>query len=121
MLEEAFLGPGPRQHQVDGDARGPVDHRKHARLGHERQRVADARHDVSSFEGRQEVLDWMRPGVEGDVDIGGQARGAVEDSGLGAEEVPADPEGLERRADRGEQLTDRGGGRGHEPLGRGSP
>ena len=101
-LEEALLGPGPRQHKVDGDARGPVDHGKHARLGHERQGVANAWRETSSLQGRQDIFDWMQPGVESDVDIGGQARGAVEDGSLGAEEVPANPEWLERRADRGE-------------------
>jgi hypothetical protein len=79
-----------------------VDHGKDTRLGHERHGVVNAWREASSLQGRQDVFDRMRAGVESDVDVGGQARGAVEDGGLGAEEVPANSQGLERRADRGE-------------------
>ena len=87
--EEVLLDACACEHHVDGDCGGAVDERQEARG---RQRLREARVtrlDALAGEDTQEVGRAELERVDGDVDVGREARGAVGEHGLCAEDVPA--------------------------------
>lgn len=65
-----------------------------------------------------EYIKVKRGEVHGDVDVRGQARGVVNDGGLGAEEMPAGAQRAEHATEVRQQLSDRRARRRHRRRGR---